>query len=113
MTNWHDRHQANATLGERLSDRIAAGMGSWPFIIWQTVLVIVWMALNTIGIAAGWDVYPFILLNLLFSTQAAYAAPIIMMSQNRAAAQDKAQADHEYHAIEEQLAAILDHLKHQ
>ncbi len=71
-------------------------MGSWKFIIIQTVFVILWMTLNILGFAMHWDVYPFILLNLLFSTQAAYAAPIIMMSQNRAAERDRHQAMEDY-----------------
>jgi len=71
-------------------------MGSWNFIIIQTVLVVVWMALNMIGFMYHWDVYPFILLNLLFSTQAAYAAPIIMMSQNRQNERDRMHAEEDY-----------------
>ena len=84
------------TVGERVADSVASGMGSWRFIIIQTVIVILWMVLNVIALVHHWDPYPFILLNLLFSTQAAYAAPIIMMSQNRAAARDKIQAEHQY-----------------
>ena len=71
-------------------------MGSWNFIIIQTFLVILWMGLNLIGFFYHWDVYPFILLNLLFSTQAAYAAPIIMMSQNRQNDRDRVQAQADY-----------------
>ena len=71
-------------------------MGSWRFIIIQTVLVILWMGLNMIGLIYHWDAYPFILLNLLFSTQAAYAAPIIMMSQNRQNERDRMHAQEDY-----------------
>ncbi len=71
-------------------------MGSWSFIIIQTLIVIVWMTLNIVGIFMQWDPYPFILLNLLFSTQAAYAAPIIMMSQNRAGERDRHHAEEDY-----------------
>ncbi len=71
-------------------------MGSWRFIIVQTILVVVWMGLNVIGFVNHWDVYPFILLNLLFSTQAAYAAPIIMMAQNRQSERDRVQAQADY-----------------
>ncbi|HEX7584286.1 MAG TPA: DUF1003 domain-containing protein [Prolixibacteraceae bacterium] len=71
-------------------------MGSWKFIILQTILVILWMGLNLVGFMFHWDVYPFILLNLLFSTQAAYAAPIIMMSQNRQNERDRMQAQEDY-----------------
>lgn len=93
---WHDEHTASLTFGERLSDKVANGMGSWRFIIIQTLIVIVWMGLNIVGFVAHWDVYPFILLNLLFSTQAAYAAPIIMMAQNRQSDRDRAQAAADY-----------------
>ena len=71
-------------------------MGSWKFIIIQTILVILWMGLNLVGFIYHWDVYPFILLNLLFSTQAAYAAPIIMMSQNRQNERDRMHAEADY-----------------
>jgi len=71
-------------------------MGSWRFIIIQTLIVILWMGLNVIAFVHHWDVYPFILLNLLFSTQAAYAAPIIMMAQNRQSQRDRVQADSDY-----------------
>lgn len=94
--NWHEEHMDERTWGEKLSDSVAMGMGSWRFIIIQTVIVLVWMILNVIGIIYHWDPYPFILLNLLFSTQAAYAAPIIMMSQNRASERDRAHAEADY-----------------
>jgi uncharacterized membrane protein len=94
--NWHEKHIENLSVGSRLADSVAKGMGSWKFIIVQTVLVILWMALNLVGFFYHWDVYPFILLNLLFSTQAAYAAPIIMMSQNRQNERDRMQAQADY-----------------
>ncbi len=94
--NWHAKHRASLSLGGRLADSVAKGMGSWKFIIAQTVLVLLWMGLNVIGFMFHWDVYPFILLNLLFSTQAAYAAPIIMMAQNRQNDRDRAHAEADY-----------------
>jgi uncharacterized membrane protein len=84
------------TFGQRLADSVATGMGSWNFIIWQTVIVAIWMILNVWAILGKWDEYPFILLNLVFSTQAAYAAPIIMMAQNRQNQRDRAQADEDF-----------------
>lgn len=93
---WHSQHREQLSAGERLADAIAVGMGSWTFILAQTAFVIVWMALNLVGWMRHWDAYPFILLNLLFSTQAAYAAPIIMMSQNRQADRDRYQATSDY-----------------
>jgi uncharacterized membrane protein len=83
------------TTGDRAADVVATAMGSWRFIIIQSVVVATWIALNLVAILRHFDPYPFILLNLLFSTQAAYAAPIIMMSQNRQAAKDRLRDDHE------------------
>ncbi|MEZ7503628.1 DUF1003 domain-containing protein [Flavobacterium sp. Arc2] len=94
--NWHQKHFDNLGFGSRLADSVAKSMGSWKFIIIQTVLVVLWMTLNLVAFMKHWDVYPFILLNLLFSTQAAYAAPIIMMSQNRQNERDRAQAQADY-----------------
>ena len=96
IINWHQKHTTSLSMGERLSDAVANGMGSWAFIIWQTIIVIIWMALNAVGFIYHWDPYPFILLNLIFSTQAAYAAPIIMMAQNRQSQRDRIQADNDY-----------------
>ncbi|MEY3688295.1 MAG: hypothetical protein RIR84_1136 [Bacteroidota bacterium] len=93
---WHERHNDQLSFGERLSDTITKVMGSWHFIVWQTVIVMLWMTLNIIGLVRHWDVYPFVLLNLIFSTQSAYAAPIIMMSQNRQNQRDREQALHDY-----------------
>ncbi len=94
---WHQMHKDSLEFGQRLADKVANGMGSWRFIIIQTLIVILWMSLNVVGFVYHWDVYPYILLNLLFSTQAAYAAPIIMMAQNRQSERDRAQADADYH----------------
>ncbi|MGG9963746.1 DUF1003 domain-containing protein [Ferruginibacter sp. SUN106] len=93
---WHDKHVEALTVGEKISDAVANGMGSWKFIIWQSIFVVCWMTLNVIGFVKHWDVYPFILLNLIFSTQAAYAAPIIMMAQNRQSKRDRVQAEDDY-----------------
>jgi uncharacterized membrane protein len=93
---WHQRHRDSLTFGQRLSDGVANGMGSWSFIIWQTIIVILWMTLNVIAFKYKWDLYPFILLNLVFSTQAAYAAPIIMMAQNRQNERDRAHAEADF-----------------
>jgi uncharacterized membrane protein len=90
------RHAAQISAGERIADQFAAVMGSWRFIIIQSALLAVWVGLNVTGWARQWDPYPFILLNLMLSFQAAYAAPIIMMSQNRQAMKDRLQAEHDY-----------------
>src|SRR5665647_2248747 len=94
--NWHEKHSEARTFGSRIADSVAHGMGSCRFIIIQTVVVILCMGLNLIGLIYHWDAYPFILLNLLFSTQAAYAAPIIMMSQNRQNERDRMHAEQDY-----------------
>lgn len=94
--NWHQAHESKLTYGDKIADAVALGMGSWRFIIIQTVFVLIWMALNVLAYMQHWDPYPFILLNLIFSTQAAYAAPIIMMSQNRQSARDRIQAQNDY-----------------
>jgi uncharacterized membrane protein len=105
---WHEKHESQLKFGQRLSDKIAGGMGSWKFIIWQTVIVIVWMSLNILAYVQHWDPYPFILLNLIFSTQAAYAAPIIMMAQNRQSQRDRIQAENDYHTNLEAKKEIED-----
>jgi uncharacterized membrane protein len=94
--NVNELEAEHLTLGQRVADAVARSMGSWRFIIIQSTLLIFWIALNVIGWIRHWDPYPFILLNLALSFQAAYAAPIIMMSQNRQAAKDRLTADHDY-----------------
>ena len=77
----------------RFSEAIARFLGTGRFLAGQTVFVIGWIILNTIGIIHRWDPYPFILLNLAFSTQAAYAAPMILLAQNRQAERDRIEAE--------------------
>jgi uncharacterized membrane protein len=74
----------------RISEAVARFLGTGRFLVGQTVLVIGWIALNTLGLVKHWDPYPFILLNLAFSTQAAYAAPLILLAQNRQDDRDRA-----------------------
>jgi uncharacterized membrane protein len=84
------------TLGQRIADQVAATMGSWPFIIVQTALLAVWIVLNVTAFIQRWDPYPFILLNLALSFQAAYAAPFIMMAQNRQQDIDRKEAENDH-----------------
>lgn len=84
------------SIGKKLADNVATTMGSWKFIIWQTIIILFWIILNVFAVTLKWDPYPFILLNLFFSVQAAYAAPIIMMSQNRQAERDRLNAQADY-----------------
>ena len=101
------------TRGERVADRIAGGVGSWPFIITQSILLAAWILANGILIT-GWlggkpfDPYPFILLNLVLSFQAAYTGPVVLMSQNRQSAKDRDEAEHDYEINRE----ALDRLRH-
>lgn len=90
------RRHDERTRSEQLADRVTAVFGSWKFIIAQTMIVVVWIGLNLFAAVHHWDPYPFILLNLVFSTQAAYAAPLILLSQNRQADNDRIRAEHDY-----------------
>jgi uncharacterized membrane protein len=97
------------TSGQRIADAVARNMGSWRFIIIQSCLLAAWVVVNAIAWIHHWDPYPFILLNLTLSFQAAYAAPIIMMSQNRQEAKDRLRAEEDYHVnvrAELEVAAI-------
>jgi uncharacterized membrane protein len=94
--NWHAEHRARRTVGQRVADAVAATMGSWTFIIVQSVILAGWIVLNVIAWTNHWDPYPFILLNLALSFQAAYAAPFIMISQNRQAERDRHQAEEDF-----------------
>lgn len=84
------------TSGQRIADQVAATMGSWSFIIIQSTILFFWIILNVTAYFQHWDPYPFILLNLALSFQAAYAAPFIMMSQNRQQDIDRKEAEHDY-----------------
>jgi uncharacterized membrane protein len=93
------RHPVNvstleeATRGERIADAVAGFIGSWRFIAIQTVIVLIWIVGNVI-LLFHFDPYPFILLNLAFSTQAAYAAPLILLAGNRQSARDRMVLEH-------------------
>jgi uncharacterized membrane protein len=90
------RPAPDLTLGQRVADKVAATMGSWAFILIQSAVLLVWIALNVTAYVQRWDPYPFILLNLALSFQAAYAAPFIMMSQNRQQEIDRKAAESDY-----------------
>ena len=87
-------HIDEATFGERLADKVATVIGSWPFLIIQTVLILIWVTLNVVGIINHWDPYPFILLNLCFSLQAAYTGPILLVAGNRQSQLDRLRLEH-------------------
>lgn len=107
-------HQAihDLTVGQRIADTVATTMGSWTFIIIQSVILFIWIVLNVTAYIEKWDPYPFILLNLALSFQAAYAAPFIMMSQNRQQDIDRKAAEHDYQVnIKAELEIELLHQK--
>ncbi|MGA9796782.1 MAG: DUF1003 domain-containing protein [Rhizomicrobium sp.] len=109
----------NLTFGQRIADGVASMMGSWPFIIIQSGILLIWIVLNLTAYVRNWDPYPFILLNLALSFQAAYAAPFIMMSQNRQSDIDRMAAKNDYDInikaeLEiELLHQKLDHIREQ
>ncbi len=88
--------ESELTRGQIIADLVAATMGSWSFIIIQSTVLFVWIVLNVTAYVREWDPYPFILLNLALSFQAAYAAPFIMMSQNRQQDIDRKEAENDY-----------------
>ena len=104
------------TMGQRIADRVAATMGSWKFIMTQAGIMVVWVTFNSVALFYHFDGYPFILLNLAMSAQAAFATPLIMMSQNRQAEKDRLTAQNDYITDckgEEEIRHIMNHLDHQ
>ena len=113
VRNVNEILEEELTFGQRAADWTTNIMGSWRFIIIQSLMLIVWVVLNVVAWSKHWDPYPFILMNLVMSLQAAYTAPIIMMSQNRQAMRDRLEAHNDYlvnQKAEEEVRAILDHL---
>lgn len=96
-TSHHSVNKAlidDAPMGARIADAVTGFMGSWRFLILQTVLVVAWLGGNIYLLSKPFDPYPFILLNLAFSTQAAYAAPLILLAGNRSAVRDRMTLEH-------------------
>jgi len=83
------------TFGQRAADNFTNAFGTWTYIIIQSVIIVCWMVINAVGIIYQWDKYPFILLNLAFSAQASYAAPLILMASNRTAQRDRMTLEHD------------------
>jgi uncharacterized membrane protein len=118
-------HEEQLGLGQRVADRVALMVGSWTFILIQSGIFLIWVAINIYLVVAAirqpgslkaWDPYPFILLNLVLSFQAAYTGPVVMMSQNRQTEKDRLMAQHDYEInlkAEEELEVVMDHLEHQ
>lgn len=115
LKSWHMVHAENSTLGARVADHVAGFIGSWQFIIIQSAIFAIWVVFNTVWLfeAHQFDPYPFILFNLFMSAEAAYASPLILMSQNRQAERDREQAQHDYDtniAAKEEIETILKEL---
>jgi uncharacterized membrane protein len=96
-----------ATTGERVADRVASGIGSWYFLITQSILIVIYVILNVIGLVNHWDPYPFILLNLCFTIQAAYTGPVLLLSGNRQAQKDRLRLEHTAEVAEAAEKATL------
>jgi len=116
VTSVNEIFESQETLGGRVADRVAKVVGSWRFIIIQSTILISWACLNVIAWSQHWDPYPFILMNLFLSLQAAYTAPVLMMSQNRLAARDRLEAHNDFlinQKAEKEIRVILEHLEAQ
>ncbi len=125
ITNVNTKFHSSLTTGQRMADAVARIVGGWPFIITQSVIIMIWVGVNGFLIYQAaensayfksWDPYPFILLNLVLSFQAAYTGPIVMMSQNRQSAKDRLMAEHDFQVnvkAEEEIKVIMEHLVHQ
>jgi uncharacterized membrane protein len=116
VRNVNDIEVERLTFGQRAADRVAGIVGSWWFIIIQSAILVGWAWVNLTAWTHHWDPYPFILMNLFLSLQAAYTAPMLMMSQNRLAARDRLEAHNDYEInrkAEEEVRAVLEHLSAQ
>jgi uncharacterized membrane protein len=117
VVNINDLADERLTVGQKVADAVASRMGSWSFIIIQAVILVIWGFLNAMPWWPWpWDRYPYIAANLLLSCEAAFAAPIIMMSQNRQAEKDRLTAQNDYVTDckgEEEVRHIMQHLDHQ
>jgi uncharacterized membrane protein len=98
MRNWHQAHLAKQSAGDRIADAVASFIGSWTFIIGQTGVMALWVLVNTLALfgVIRFDEYPFVFLNLFMSAEAAFATPLILMSQNRSADRDREHAETDY-----------------
>lgn len=114
ILNSHDIFLSRLDFGQRSADYVANVVGSWRFIIGQSGLIVLWIVINSLAWSQHWDPYPFILMNLVLSMQAALTAPIIMMSQNRQADKDRIESHNDYQInmqAEAEIRNILDFLQ--
>jgi len=122
VVNPHEVDAEKQRLGQKVADKVASIVGGWPFIIFQSTILCIWIAFNVYVVKryhddkAGFDPYPFILLNLMLSFQAAYTGPIVMMSQNRQNEKDRLAAQSDFDCnktAEEEVRVIMEHLVYQ
>ncbi|HLV97259.1 MAG TPA: DUF1003 domain-containing protein [Ktedonobacterales bacterium] len=116
IRNVNELADERLTMGAKIADTVASTVGSWRFIIIQSIILLAWLVANSLAWKFHWDPYPFILLNLALSFQAAYSAPFVMMSQNRQAEKDRLTAQNDYQTDvkgEQEITHILEHLDHQ
>jgi uncharacterized membrane protein len=114
IANVHEVFTAQQSSGQKAADAVANLVGSWRFIIVQCMLIVLWIIVNSIAFINHWDAYPFILMNLALSMQAALTAPIIMMSQNRQSEKDRIESHIDYQVnlkAEEEVRQIMDSLQ--
>jgi len=116
LKNTNDLIEEQKTTGQKAADFVAQIVGSWKFVIIQSIMLTIWIILNLTAWILHWDPYPFILMNLVLSLQAAYTAPIIMMSQNRQNQRDRIEAQLDYQInlkAEKEVMLILENLEEQ
>lgn len=121
IENVNDVDDSKMRMSQKIADKVASVIGSWPFIIIQSILLAIWIILNVYlalhqAAIKAFDPYPFILLNLALSFQAAYTGPIVMMSQNRQSEKDRMMAQSDFQCnqtAEEEIRLLMEHLKHQ
>jgi uncharacterized membrane protein len=100
-----------ATVGERVADKMSAGIGSWTFLIAQSVLIVIWITLNVIGLIQHWDPYPFFLLNFGFTLQAAFTGPVLLLAGKRQSEKDRLMLEHAAAEAEESEHRTIDILR--
>ena len=107
-------HHDEATFGERVADRMAAGIGSWTFLIAQSVLIVFWITLNVVALVGHWDPFPFFLLNFGFTLQAAFTGPVLLLAGKRQGEKDRLMLEHsaaEAEAGERKTIQIADEIE--
>lgn len=116
MKNVNELHDAQLGIGDTIADTVASFIGSWRFIIGQACIMLLWIIINVLVLLLRFDPYPFVFLNLAMSAEAAFSAPIIMMSQNRQSDKDRITADETHKAAmkdEEETRNVMQHLSQQ